>query len=126
MLFPGLGNDDQLHALAVAENNEVNWLADFHSIHGIGIVIDVFDLLPAEFHDDVTPFDAGLLGGPSATHAAEFDAFNFCRVIRDGAEIGAQLIAPSSWSFDMGDFLVIGTFLSHEQILDDSAGKFRN
>src|SRR3954466_8869388 len=51
MLFPGLGSDGQLHALAFAHHCDRHRLADFHGIECVRVVVDIRDLLPAELDD---------------------------------------------------------------------------
>src|SRR5262249_6783558 len=61
-LFPRLRRDGQFHTLALALDTHLHGLPDLHRVEGIRVVVDVRDLLGAEFDNDVATLQAGFLG----------------------------------------------------------------
>ena len=70
-------------------------LVDAHGVQRVGVVVDVGDGLAAELDDHVAAAQAGQVCGAAAAHAGERYAASFRGVVRDGADVGAQAVAPA-------------------------------
>ena len=101
-------------------------LADLYGVHRVGVVVDVRDLLAAKFHDDVAAFQARFLSRAAAAHAGEFHAGNLGRVIGNGAEVGAQILATATAGISAGNGEVVGTLRAFREVGDEGAGELRD
>src|SRR5205085_3618370 len=95
-LFTRFGRDRRRRALAVALHDHLDGHADLHRVERIGVIVNIGDLLPGEFHDDVATFQSRLFRRARAADAAELHAFDVARgIIRDRPEIRAKGLAPA-------------------------------
>src|SRR5439155_24644394 len=89
-------------------------------VERVGVVVDVGDFLPGEFDDDVAAFEAGLFRRAAGAHAGQLHASHFGRVIRNGAQVGAQSVAPPAAALDLH---VVGSRRVFHQVQHQAAGE---
>src|SRR5437870_560217 len=122
--FPRLRGHSQFHPLALTNYDDFDWLADLHGIQRVSVIVDIFDLLAAEFDDDIPAFESRLFPRAAAAHPTQLYALDLGRVIGDRAQVGAQLFTPATPGLAMHDLQIIGPLGSAQEIEDNVAREF--
>jgi len=86
-LFSLLKLDRCFHRLAVAHHRDLDDVSDLAPAQGIRKVVEVFDWLVAELHQDIAGLESSFLRGRSGFHVREFDAVFHLAEVRDRTEV---------------------------------------
>src|ERR1043166_3844044 len=125
-LLPRFRYHRDFHPLPITNHHHVHRLADLHGVQRIGVIVDVLDLLAAELDDDVAAFQTSLLRRTAAAHAAEFDPFDFDRVVGNRADIDAKLLAGAAGGTALCHLQVIRPLRGGQEIGNDRLRELRN
>src|SRR3954469_3527030 len=97
-LLPELGRYHQFKALIVSLHRHFDWLSNFCTVQGKGVVVNVCDLLAPEFDDDIATQQSGFLSRAPGTNTGDFDPADLTGIVRDCSQISAQVFARARGS----------------------------
>ena len=108
--------------MAIPLNDNFDRLADFGRVQSVGVIVDVRDLLSGELYNYISSFKARPIGGAIAANSRKFYPRNLGGIIRDRADVDAQVFSPSARAASF-DFHEIGPGRCASQIGSERAGE---
>src|SRR5436853_2093473 len=85
-LFEGDSGGD---GLAVAQNGDLDLVADFASAQGISEIVEILDGFVAKLNEDISGLEAGFGGGRTGLYIGKAHAIFGLAEVGDGAEVRA-------------------------------------
>ena len=108
--------------MAIPLDDNFDRLADFGRVESVGVIVDVGDLLSGELYYYVSSLQAGSIGGAIAANSRKFYPRNLGRIIRNRANVDAQVFSPSARAA-LFNFHEIGPGRCASQIGSERAGE---